>query len=59
MGLLRAIVITCLYHFVVTRVWMSEKNPLPETKKKEYEKMISFAIIFFVELLFDNFCEIS
>ena len=52
MGLLRAIVITCLCYFVVTRVWMSEKNPLPETKKKEYEKMILFAIIFFVELLF-------
>tara|TARA_Y100000389_G_C17469094_1_gene528630 strand:- start:2098 stop:2256 length:159 start_codon:yes stop_codon:yes gene_type:complete len=51
MGLLRAILITCLCYMAVERLWKNEKNPLPKSKIQEYEKPMLLAAIFFIELL--------
>uniref|UniRef100_A0A6C0KZG7 Uncharacterized protein n=1 Tax=viral metagenome TaxID=1070528 RepID=A0A6C0KZG7_9ZZZZ len=51
MGLIRAIIITCLCYYGLEKFWFSDKNPLPKSKKKEYEKVMLFSIIFLVEML--------
>lgn len=51
MGLIRAIIVTCLCYFAVTRIWFNEKNPLSDDKKVKYEKPIILAAIFLIELI--------
>lgn len=52
MGLFRALIITCLCYFAVERLWLDKRNPLSDSKKKEYEKSIIYSIIFLIELFF-------
>jgi hypothetical protein len=51
MGLIRALLITCLVYLAVEKIWKNQKNPLPENTKKEYEKYMAYISIFFIESL--------
>ena len=51
MGLVRAILVTCLCYFATEKLWEHKMNPFPKNKKCEYEKYIILALIFFLEAL--------
>lgn len=51
MGLVRAVLITCLCYFASERLWKNKMNPFADEKKCEYEKYIILAIIFLIESL--------
>ncbi len=51
MGLVRAILITCLCYFASERIWKNSFYPLPASKRCDYEKWVILSIIFLIESL--------